>query len=155
MTKSGTFYFSNWCSYCTWPISNSFFYWWLWVLVRIKTKAKVSLLWRWYSRFWFGFGFMVFNATFNNISVISWRSVLLEEETGVHRENHDLSQVTDKLSHIMLYRVYDWSDKLYHIMLYRVYDWSDKLYHIMLYRLLVPDWIIHSVVRYWARRGLN
>ena len=27
--------------------------------------------------------FMVFNATFNNISVISWRSVLLLEETGV------------------------------------------------------------------------
>ena len=31
---------------------------------------------------------MVFNATFNNISVISWRPVLLVEETGVHRENH-------------------------------------------------------------------
>ena len=28
------------------------------------------------------FGIMVFNATFNNISVISWRSVLLVEETG-------------------------------------------------------------------------
>jgi len=27
---------------------------------------------------------MVFNATFNNISVISWQSVLLMEETGVH-----------------------------------------------------------------------
>jgi hypothetical protein len=26
---------------------------------------------------------MVFNATFNSISVISWWSVLLEEETGV------------------------------------------------------------------------
>ena len=26
---------------------------------------------------------MVFSATFNNISVISWRSVLLLEETGV------------------------------------------------------------------------
>jgi hypothetical protein len=26
---------------------------------------------------------MVFNATFNNISVISWRSVLLVEEIGV------------------------------------------------------------------------
>ena len=26
---------------------------------------------------------MVFNATFNNISVISWQSVLLVEETGV------------------------------------------------------------------------
>jgi hypothetical protein len=31
---------------------------------------------------------MVFNATFNNISVISWRSVLLLEETGGARENH-------------------------------------------------------------------
>jgi hypothetical protein len=31
---------------------------------------------------------MVFNATFNNISVKSWRSVLLVEETGVPRENH-------------------------------------------------------------------
>ena len=31
---------------------------------------------------------MVFNATFNNISVISWRSVLLVEKTGVPRENH-------------------------------------------------------------------
>jgi hypothetical protein len=28
------------------------------------------------------FGFVVFNATFNNISAISWRSVLLVEETG-------------------------------------------------------------------------
>jgi hypothetical protein len=26
---------------------------------------------------------MMFNATFNNISVISWRSVLLLDETGV------------------------------------------------------------------------
>jgi hypothetical protein len=29
---------------------------------------------------------MVFNATFNNISVISWQSVLLVEETGVNGE---------------------------------------------------------------------
>ena len=41
-------------------------------------------------------GVMVFNTTFNNISVISWRSVLLVEETGV-------PGVTDKLYHIMLY----------------------------------------------------
>jgi hypothetical protein len=39
---------------------------------------------------------MVFNATFNNIPVISWRSVLLVE------------QVTDKLYHIMLYTL-PWS----------------------------------------------
>ena len=32
--------------------------------------------------------FMAFNATFNNISVISWLSVLLVEETRVSGENH-------------------------------------------------------------------
>jgi hypothetical protein len=31
---------------------------------------------------------MVFIATFNNISAISWQSVLLVEETGVPIENH-------------------------------------------------------------------
>jgi hypothetical protein len=31
---------------------------------------------------------MVFNATFNNVSVISWWSVLLVEEIGVPEENH-------------------------------------------------------------------
>jgi hypothetical protein len=31
---------------------------------------------------------MVFNATFNNISVIAWRSVLLVEEAGVPGENN-------------------------------------------------------------------
>jgi hypothetical protein len=31
---------------------------------------------------------MVLNATFNNISVISWRSVLLVEEAGVPGENN-------------------------------------------------------------------
>ena len=36
---------------------------------------------------------------FNNISVISWQSVLLMEETGVPGEN-------DQLYHIMLYRVH-------------------------------------------------
>ena len=41
---------------------------------------------------------MVFNATVNNISVISWQSILLVEETT------DLPQVTDKLYHIKLYR---------------------------------------------------
>jgi len=49
---------------------------------------------------------MVFNATFNNISVIWWWSVLLVEETEVPGETTDLSQVTIKLYHIMLYRVH-------------------------------------------------
>ena len=31
---------------------------------------------------------MVFSATFNNISAISWRSILLVEKTGEPGENH-------------------------------------------------------------------
>jgi len=42
---------------------------------------------------------MVFNATFNNISVISWQSVLLMEETGVPGENRP---ATDKLDDIFM-----------------------------------------------------
>ena len=45
---------------------------------------------------------MVFNTTFNNFSGISWRSILWVEESGGPAENRDLSQVTDKLYHIML-----------------------------------------------------
>ena len=48
---------------------------------RVNERGKLSnftLTW---------FVFMVFNTTFKNISVISWQSVLLVEETG---ENHQL-----------------------------------------------------------------
>jgi hypothetical protein len=43
---------------------------------------------------------MVFNMTINNISVISWQSVLLVEETGVPGGK------PANLNHIMLYQVH-------------------------------------------------
>jgi hypothetical protein len=48
--------------------------------------------------------FMVFNATFNNISVISCLSVpvLWMKEAEDPEKTTDLSQVTDKLYHVML-----------------------------------------------------
>jgi hypothetical protein len=42
---------------------------------------------------------MVFNATFNNISVISRHSVLLVEETVVPGENHQPATSQTTLSH--------------------------------------------------------
>ena len=42
-----------------------------------KSKVFSILVW-----------FMMLNATFNNISIIPWQSVLLVDLTGVPRENH-------------------------------------------------------------------
>jgi hypothetical protein len=44
--------------------------------MKYMKEVKVGFAW-----------FMVINTTFNNISVISWQSVLLAEETGGHGEN--------------------------------------------------------------------
>ena len=45
---------------------------------------------------------LVFNATFSNISAISWRPVLVLEEAGVPGENHNPGQTTGKVYHLRL-----------------------------------------------------
>jgi hypothetical protein len=45
----------------------------------------------------FGVRVLVFNATFNNISAISLRSVLLVKETGGPGENHPLESDVDSM----------------------------------------------------------
>jgi hypothetical protein len=46
---------------------------------------------------------MVFNATFNNISVISWQSIVLVEETGGPRKNYrPVASHCQPLSHNVL-----------------------------------------------------
>ena len=83
----------------------------LWNKVKVCPKLWkgvniCSLFWNWvnacpYTLIWFGLvWFMVLKTAFNNISVISWRSVLLVEETRVPGENHrPIASYWQSLSH--------------------------------------------------------
>ena len=54
--------------------------------------------------YYFAQGGVVFNVILNNISVISWRSILLVEETGVLEENHQpATSHWQTLSHNVVY----------------------------------------------------
>ena len=53
-----------------------------------KLKIEVNVKWFGLGLLCIGLGIIVFNGTFNNISVISWQSVLLMEETGGLGVNH-------------------------------------------------------------------
>jgi hypothetical protein len=54
------------------------------ITLTLKSKSRPKK----YVSCYIKFRVIVFNATFNNISVISWKSVLLVEETGVPGEHH-------------------------------------------------------------------
>jgi hypothetical protein len=52
---------------------------------------------------------MVFIATFNNIPVISWRSVLFVKETGMPAENQQpVASHWQTLSHNVVYTTHEW-----------------------------------------------
>jgi hypothetical protein len=51
-------------------------------------------------RYHLWFRYMVFNVTLNNISIISWRSVLLVGKKEYTKKTTDMSQITDKRYHM-------------------------------------------------------
>jgi hypothetical protein len=82
-------------SLCTW-ISCRIMFWEKKTTTNIEDWITVNSFKFWDINFrglennkcpWIRVRVMLFNATFNNISVRSWRSVLLVEETGVPGEN--------------------------------------------------------------------
>jgi hypothetical protein len=79
-----------------WKMSSSFLcIYLLFIWMTIKQLPSLGTLGL-HRQVWF----MVFNATFNTISIISWRSVLLVEETGVPSENQrPVASYCQTLSH--------------------------------------------------------
>jgi hypothetical protein len=57
-------------------------------IANIRIKIIITYTYISISVYCFRVRVMVFNATFNNMSAISWWSVLLVGKTGVHGENH-------------------------------------------------------------------
>ena len=79
----------------------------VWLESRYDNMFEWSNMPKWTVVSELGVRVVVFNPTFNNLSVISWRSDLLLEETGESEKTlRPAAKSVDKLYYIMLYRVY-------------------------------------------------
>ena len=94
----------------------------------------------WYKNCFF-IRFIVFNATFHNISVISWQSVLLLGETEVTSEYHrPVASHWQILSHIVVSRPHrhEW-----HCNSNRKYIWLSLQYKYSIYLTVITIQIYH------------
>ena len=82
------------CNCCTWTQISKLNEEGTIFLFKIKAKwankpnSHKNKYYSWMVSIGFAYSFVTLNAKFNNISVLSWRSVLLVEETGIPGENH-------------------------------------------------------------------
>jgi hypothetical protein len=110
----------------------------LWMQTPTIVLLKYCIWWMEVDLVWFRF--MVFNATVNNIPVRSWWSVLLVEETG-----EILSQVTEKLYHIMLYRTHlAWAgfELTTLVVIGTVVIWYHEHSYLFIFRIISYSWRI-------------
>ena len=87
--------------------------------------------------------FMVFNATFNNISALSWRTVSLMKETGVPGENHRPVESHGQTLNISV-------DSFYCYLYIYIYNlivlWTISMYVEKLCHGYVLIWFVHTTI---------
>ena len=82
--------------------------------------------------------FKVYNAIFNNMSIISWLSVLLMEETGVPRKNHQpIESHWQTLSHNIV------SSTLKTNIFLFLHNKKNRTTHCLIYIYIIYDIIIY------------